>query len=124
MDERRSRMGWWVMVIAILGLLASNAYWIIRDQWVLKAVPVATEATVPLNNKIVNFLKLFIDKVLKADKEIDFETRLQLENGVRDLEDKQVLVAWQQFTASKTEQEAQQQVNNLLTLLIDKLQTR
>lgn len=112
------------MVIAILGLLASNAYWIIRDQWVLKAVPVATEATVPLNNKIVNFLKLFIDKVLKADKEIDFETRLQLENGVRDLEDKQVLVAWQQFTASKTEQEAQQQVNNLLTLLIDKLQTR
>jgi hypothetical protein len=104
--------------------LAGNAYWIIRDQWVLKNIPTTVVAEAPVNLKVVNFLKLFIDKVLKADKEIDFETRLQLENGVRDLNDKEILAAWQKFTASKTEQEAQLEVNNLLTLLVGKLEAK
>lgn len=124
MDERTSRGRWWLLIIIILGLLAGNVYWILHNQWAATTAPVVSEVVVPLNNKIVSFLKLFIDKVLKADKEIDFETRLQLENGVRNLEDKEVLAAWQKFTASKTEQEAQQEVNNLLTLLVNKLQVR
>jgi hypothetical protein len=124
MIESTSRTGWWVSLVLILSLLAGNAYWIIRDQWVLKNIPTAVVAEAPVNLKVVNFLKLFIDKVLKADKEIDFETRLQLENGVRDLNDKEILAAWQKFTASKTEQEAQLEVNNLLTLLVGKLEAK
>jgi hypothetical protein len=124
MIESTSRTGWWVSLVLILSLLAGNAYWIIRDQWVLKNIPTTVVAEAPVNLKVVNFLKLFIDKVLKADKEIDFETRLQLENGVRDLNDKEILAAWQKFTASKTEQEAQLEVNNLLTLLVGKLEAK
>ena len=124
MIESTSRAGWWVSLVLILSLLAGNAYWIIRDQWVLKNIPTAVVAEAPVNLKVVNFLKLFIDKVLKADKEIDFETRLQLENGVRDLNDKEILAAWQKFTASKTEAEAQLEVNSLLTLLVGKLEVK
>ena len=44
-----------------------------------------------LNKKMLAFANLFIEKVLKAKGEIDFETRLQLENAVRDLKDQDIL---------------------------------
>lgn len=72
------------------------------------------------NIKIVNFTKLFIDKVLKAEKEVSFEERLVLENAVRDLNDNEVLTQWEKFTASKTETNAQEEVKNLLELLVKK----
>lgn len=72
------------------------------------------------NIRIVNFTKLFIDKVLKAEKEVSFEERLVLENAVRDLNDNEVLTQWEKFTASKTETNAQEEVKNLLELLVKK----
>lgn len=74
-----------------------------------------------VNNKVVNFAKLFITKVLKAKTEVSFEERLVLENAVRDLNDKEILVQWDKFTASKTETDAQQNVKDLLELLINKI---
>lgn len=73
------------------------------------------------NEKIINFARLFIDKVLKAEKEISFEDRLKLENDVRDLDDNEVLTQWEKFIASKTETDAQQEVKNLLELLLKKI---
>ncbi len=73
------------------------------------------------NERILNFLKLFIEKVLKADKEIDFEARLALENAVRNLDDKEVLAQWQKFIESRDEIKAQQEVKNLLELLAEKI---
>lgn len=75
---------------------------------------------VHLDEKIIAFEKIFIEKVLKADKEIDFETRLQLENAVRDLHDNDILAQWQDFVDSKNEEEAQNNVKNLLALLVEK----
>lgn len=49
------------------------------------------------------------------------ETRLRLENAVRDLNNEQILAQWQKFTTSKTETEAQTQVKNLLELLVNKI---
>mgnify|MGYP001585986631 FL=1 len=72
------------------------------------------------NTKIVNFTKLFIEKVLKAEKEVSFEERLILENAVRDLSDNDVLTQWEKFTDSKTETDAQEEVKNLLDLLVKK----
>lgn len=77
-----------------------------------------------LNEKVVAFEKIFIEKVLKADKEIDFETRLQLENAVRDLNDKEILNQWQAFANSKNEVEAQSNVKELLELLTNKIGAR
>lgn len=71
-----------------------------------------------LNTNVLTFTQLFIDKILKAQGEVDFETRLELENDVRNLKNPAILAAWQRFTTSKTEAEAQAEVKNLLELLI------
>lgn len=72
-------------------------------------------------SEIIAFGEQFVEKVLKAEKEVDFDTRLKLENDVRELEDNDLKAQWDKFTASKTEQEAQQEVKNLLSLLFKKL---
>jgi len=76
------------------------------------------------NERIVNFLKLFITKVLKAEGEVDFEKRLKLENAVREIQDKEILAQWIKFTESKTEDEAQKNVKDLLEILVNKLQIK
>ena len=70
--------------------------------------------------KTLDFAKLFISDILNAKGEIDFETRLKLENAVRDINDKEILDAWNAFTGSKDENEAQELVKQLLHLLINK----
>ncbi|MEI8175216.1 MAG: hypothetical protein WCG28_04675 [bacterium] len=86
--------------------------------WDLRNAITQTE----LNEKVISFASMFINKVLKSEKEVDFETRLSLENAVRDLKDEEVMSEWQNFTASKTEIEAQNSVKKLLGILISKIQ--
>ena len=75
------------------------------------------------NDKVLNFMKLFVTKVLKADKEIDFDTRLQLENAIRDINDNNIKLQWDKFTSSKSEEDAQKEVKNLLEVLLYKIKT-
>ncbi len=77
--------------------------------------------TQQLNVKVINFSNLFIEKVLKAKTEVSFEDRLKLENAVRDLEDPAILSLWEKFTESKTQDEAQEAVKNLLDALVKKI---
>lgn len=72
------------------------------------------------DTQILQFADLFIDKVLKAQGEIDFETRLNLESAVRGLNDNEILAAWEAFTNAPTENAAQTAVKNLLSLLVKK----
>ena len=112
-----------ILIIIILLLLASNVFLGFKYFSVQKEVK-QTQSTLEIqqtNEKILDFTKLFIKKVLKAETEIDFETRLQLENAVRNLDDEKILAQWQKFTESKTESDAQQEVKNLLELLINKI---
>ncbi len=74
-----------------------------------------------VNVKIVNFLNLFIVKVLKSNTEISFEDRLKLENAVRDINDPQILATWQKFTAGTNETEVQAGVKDLLQILASKI---
>ena len=80
------------------------------------------QSKVEINTKVINFTSLFVKKVLQADSEVDFETRLSLENAVRDLKDDEIMKEWQNFTGSKTEAEAQNSVKKLLGILINKIQ--
>src|SRR3989344_4787023 len=50
-----------------------------------------------LNDSVLNFANLFISKVLRAEGEVSFEDRLQLENAVRDTKDKDIYDTWQRF---------------------------
>lgn len=114
-----------IILIIVIGALiignvffAFNYFLLYKDQQEINSVK---EKTV-LNEKMLNFTSMFVKKVLQAEKEVDFETRLSLENAVRDLQDKEVMAEWQKFTGSKTEAEAQNSVKKLLEILISKIQ--
>lgn len=111
-----------LLIIAVGVLIIGTAYFGLKTYSLSKelALSQAEAAAVHKNEKIILFSRLFIEKVLNADKEVDFETRLQLENAVRDLKDGEVLSGWQKFIGSKTEAQAQTEVKNLLRLLISK----
>jgi len=69
----------------------------------------------------LEFNKQFIEEVLGGGKEVNFETRLKLENSVRALNDEEILSDWQKFTKSKDAAEAQTNVLILLKALANKM---
>ena len=73
------------------------------------------------NVKVAAFLNLFIQKVLKTDKEISFEDRLQLENAIRDINDPILLAKWEAFTQANSETDIQARVKDLLEALVKKI---
>ena len=113
-----------VVIVIIMALLASTVFFALsyfsayQELQTLKSAQNKTE----LNTKVLDFTSLFIKKVLQADTEVTFETRLSLENAVRDLKDDQIMAEWQTIVASKTELDAQNSVKMLLGTLVDKIQ--
>ena len=77
--------------------------------------------TARMNDRVLDFTKLFISGVLQANQEVDFETRLQLENLVRSIGDQEILNQWNIFINSQSEAEAQESVKTLLSLLLSKV---
>lgn len=73
------------------------------------------------SEKAADFLQLFVNDVLRSDKEVDFETRLSLENAVRAVGDEEILSQWQKFINSKDETEAQANTKDLLAILAKKV---
>ncbi|HEY4510396.1 MAG TPA: hypothetical protein VJJ73_00995 [Candidatus Paceibacterota bacterium] len=121
MMESKNRL---VLIIVIGALVVGNVFFALNyfllNRELNSAYSIRDKAEV--NTKVVNFASMFVKKVLQADKEVDFETRLSLENAVRDLKDKEIMEEWQNFTGSKTEAEAQNSVKKLLEILISKIQ--
>lgn len=112
-----------ILIIIILILLAGNIFFGVRYFTVRNDLEQTKQLvkTQQINEKVLNFAILFIDKVLKAQGEVSFEDRLILENSVRDLEDDAILNQWQKFVESETEEEAQREVKNLLEILVNKI---
>ena len=116
-----------VFVIAIVLVLSAASFlWAIKYSSLKTELKKTQEAvkSQQINEKTLNFTSLFIDKVLKAKEEIDFETRLKLENAVRDLKDEEILTQWNKFIESGTEEEAQKEVKNLLEMLVGKIEVQ
>jgi len=114
-----------ILIIIIIGaLVIGNTFFALNYFTVSKelATAKATETKMELNTKVIDFTSLFIKKVLQANTEVDFDTRLSLENAVRGLNDDEIMAEWQNFTNSKTEADAQNSVKKLLGILIDKIQ--
>mgnify|MGYP001616542998 FL=1 len=109
-----------LMIALIVGnvFFASNYFSLMKEMQGVQSVQVKID----LNEKVINFASMFIKKVLQANTEVDFETRLSLENAVRDLKDSEIMAEWQNFTNSQTEAEAQNSVKKLLGILITKIQ--
>lgn len=114
------------ILIIILILLAGNIFLGAKYFSVVKELrqTQATLQTQTTNEKVLEFTKLFIGEVLKAQNEVDFDTRLKLETAVRNLGDEEILNQWQKFVDSKTESGAQEEVKNLLEMLVGKIKVK
>ncbi|OHA74460.1 MAG: hypothetical protein A2940_02625 [Candidatus Wildermuthbacteria bacterium RIFCSPLOWO2_01_FULL_48_29] len=113
-------------ILLVLGILslAGNVFFAmqyIAAQRELQDVQASLTAQ-RINERTLAFTQLFVEKVLQSEGEVDFDTRLQLENAVRAIGDEEILTQWQRFTESGTEQNAQQEVKNLLSLLVQKVE--
>jgi len=73
------------------------------------------------NEKVLSFTRFFASEVLGSGGEVSFETRLSMENVVRNLNDEDILIKWKAFTASETTNEAQNNVKDLLNILLGKI---
>jgi hypothetical protein len=63
---------------------------------------------------------MFTEKVLLAERDVDFDTRLSLETAVRALNDQEIFDQWQKFTKSATKEEASAEAKKLLRILVQK----
>ena len=111
-----------IVIIAVL--ILGNVFFGVNYYLTYKQLQTdkAALAKVALNQKVIDFTSLFIKDVLQAKTAVDFNTRLSLENSVRDLDDTDIMTEWQNFTDSKTEVDAQSNVKILLGTLITKIQ--
>jgi len=111
-----------IIIITFVVLIAGNLYFGLRCATAKGELNNARAiiAGRQENNRTLDFLKMFVKEVIKSDTEVDFDTRLKLENAVRELNDKEVLNKWQAFVDSKNEIEAQINVKDLLELLVVK----
>ncbi len=122
MNSKRS-----LIIIIIIGILLITSTFFGLRYFLIKKELKDTQQTLEIqqiNEKVLKFTKLFIENVLKAETEVGFETRLKLENAVRDLKDEEILGQWQKFTESKTEVQAQEEVKNLLEMLVNKIRIK
>lgn len=107
-----------ILILLISNVFFAVKYFGLKNDLSQAKISLETQKT---NQKVLDFTNLFIKEVLKADTEINFDTRLKLETAVRGLSDESILSQWQKFTDSKTESEAQREVKNLLEMLIGKI---
>ncbi|MCS7200730.1 MAG: hypothetical protein NZ822_01090 [Patescibacteria group bacterium] len=110
------------VIVIIIILLLFNFYFAWRYFETKRAFSQIKEITsANINEDVLNFTKFFIDNVIKVDREVSLETRLKMENEVRNLNDEQILKAWENFVNSQTEDEAQKNIRELLLILINKI---
>lgn len=118
MDKTR-----FILVVIITLLVAGNMYF--ATMYFLTRLDLArTQSQIrgqEANEKAVYFAKLFIDKVLMGEGEVDFEDRLKLENSVRDINDQKIFDQWQAFLNSQSDGELQDSAGRLLEFLFDKI---
>lgn len=112
----------WILTII---LIATNVFWAIKYSSEMDTLNKAQEqlSAVVYNKKMLAFQKLFVDKVLRSNGEVDFDTRVMLQNSVNDTGDQEVIGAWNTFLKSKTEADGQARVKELLSLMASKVYT-
>ena len=114
------------VVFVVVILVASNVYFAVSS-FSMRGELNRMNNTVlqsSRNEKALSFMQMFITDVLKSDEEVNFETRLKLENAVREISDKDILEGWQDFINSPDEVVAQDNVKNLLDVLANKIASK
>lgn len=110
-----------ILIIFLVALLAGNVffatrYFVFQDEVNRLYDDLAVKNK---SQKALHFASFFVKAVLKAEGEVDFETRLKLEGAVRDLDDPAILQKWKQFVDAGDDFIAQSAVKDLLDMLLD-----
>lgn len=106
-----------IVFLIILNIILFSAYFS-RGAELQKTQNIV--ASIEHSHNILAFQKLFIEKVLKSDGEVDYDTRRELEQSVGKTNDDAVIKAWNAFLSVKTEEEGQAKVKDLLSVLADR----
>jgi hypothetical protein len=112
-----------VAILIILLLITSNVFFAYKYMQAKKESDQLKTTVSLMNAKLpfIEFDQLFVDKILRSEGEVSFETRLDLENKVRNLNDAPLLTQWNKFVNAKDEVEAQTEVKKLLSLLAQRM---
>jgi len=109
-----------LIILLFVSLVTSNVFFVYEYMVSMQTLEQTIEKQ-QINNNVLFFTQLFVDKVLHGTKEVSFEDRLQLENSVRKLNDKEVFESWQSFTNAKDQTEVQRDFYTLFQLLLKKI---
>lgn len=112
-----------ILILIILILIATNLYMVYLNFDYQKKLQVAEDIVTKkqVNDDVINFMRSVIEKVLQAKQEVSFDDRLKLENSVRNLNDPEILNQWNNFVNSKTQDEAQNGLRDLLSIIARKI---
>ena len=118
-SQRKKLITWGIIAVLLLGNIVLGVLYFQQSQQMAKVQKELTQRRT--NDKVVQFLNLFVANVINTDQEVSFEKRLQLENAVRDINDPEILDKWDVFIKSTTEQDIQAAVRGLLQVLVKKI---
>jgi hypothetical protein len=112
-----------ILLVVIVLLVIGNIFFAIKYYLQVQKIETLQQQVKAqqTNAKVVNFLNLFIAKVLQSNTEVSFDDRLKLENAIRALNDPELLAKWEQFTGGQTVDQIQQSVKDLLAALVKKI---
>jgi hypothetical protein len=109
-----------LIIILTVTLLGSNLFFTYKYFSVAKTLEVTVEKQ-KVNASVLYFTQLFMAKVLRGGEVVSFDDRLQLENAVRALNDKEIFGSWESFTKAKDQAEVQADFYDLFELLLGKI---
>jgi len=107
-----------ILIIVLCISVLANAFFIFMCARTYVVLTKSIEAK-QIKYNVLSFANMFVEKVLMAEGDVDFDTRLTLENTVRNLNDQEIFDQWQNFTKSSSEN-ASVEIKKLLDLLIKK----
>ena len=108
--------------VLLVILLAGNLYFSIQYIQSIRndKLPVVDKgAQEVMQIKNANFLKLFINKVVKSSGTVTYEDRVQLENDVRQIHNPALTAQWELFVDNKDPKKAEQAATDLMLILAD-----
>lgn len=108
------------VIILFLLLIVSNIFFVFKYFVNTKKIQ-EIEQRQQINRDVLSFTKLFVDKILMGNKEVSFEDRLELENSIRALKDKEAFDSWDKFTKAKDQGDIQHNFYDLFSLLLTKI---
>jgi len=110
------------IVFILAALIFSNIFWSLEYVTQRKRIENLDNkiSAIKQSKNILIFQKIFVEKVLKANGEVDFDTRVELQNAVNAIADEDITAIWNSLLSSKDEEEGQEKVKALLSLLAEK----